>query len=139
MEMSQAERQVMRVLWAHPGSRSQEIIQLLEGDFAWKAATIKTLLNRLKEKQLLDMVKKSDGKFHYYPLLAEEEQVQKEGRDWLSKICARKRGAHLADLIQATNLSQKDLQVLQALLLEKLEKAPDSLACDCKPGQCNCH
>ena len=45
--ISQAEWQVMRVLWAYPHSRSTEIISRLEADFSWKPATIKTLLNRL--------------------------------------------------------------------------------------------
>ncbi|MBF0844003.1 BlaI/MecI/CopY family transcriptional regulator, partial [Streptococcus danieliae] len=31
--MSQAEWQVMRVLWAHPGSGSSQIIDFLQADF----------------------------------------------------------------------------------------------------------
>lgn len=55
--ISQAEWQVMRVLWAYPHSRSTEIIARLEADFAWKPATIKTLLNRLKTKEFIAMEK----------------------------------------------------------------------------------
>ena len=138
MEMSQAERQVMRALWANPGSRSQEIIALLEGDFDWKPATIKTMLNRLKDKELLEMVKEDDGKFHYYPLLSEQAQLQKDGRQVLANICARKRGDFLTKLLAETPLSKDDLETLQQLITQKVQDAPDVIPCDCKPGQCNC-
>lgn len=137
MEMSQAERQVMRVIWAYPGRRSQEIIDLVAADFDWKAATVKTLLNRLKEKGIIKM-SKEDGKFHYYHLLSEQEQLQKDGRQVLDNICSTKRGAFLADLIQATPLSQADLASLKEIVQEKLGTAPDQIICDCKPGQCAC-
>ena len=42
--ISQAEWQVMRVLWAYPHSRSTEVVERLEADFDWKPATVKTLL-----------------------------------------------------------------------------------------------
>ncbi len=52
---------VMRVLWAYPHSRSTEV-ERLEVDFDWKPATVKTLLNRLKTKELISM-EKIEGKF----------------------------------------------------------------------------
>ena len=138
MDITQAERQVLRALWAHPGSRSTEIISLLEEDFDWKAATIKTLLNRLKEKKAIEMRKEADGKFHYYPILSEQEQMQADGRLALANICSTKRGTFISDLIQTTSLSQADIRSLRAILADKLKDAPERIPCDCKPGQCNC-
>ena len=50
--ISAAEWQVMRVLWAQPGTTSQEIIQALQEGFDWQATTVKTLLGRLRKKKL---------------------------------------------------------------------------------------
>ena len=53
--ISGAEWQVMRVLWAHPGSTSQFITQALQAGFDWQPATVKTLLGRLRKKHYLRM------------------------------------------------------------------------------------
>ena len=50
--ISAAEWQVMRVLWAQPGTTSQEIIQALKEGFDWQATTVKTLLGRLRKKTI---------------------------------------------------------------------------------------
>ena len=57
--ISAAEWQVMRVLWAQPGTTSQEIIQALQEGFDWQATTVKTLLGRLRKKNYLVLTPKS--------------------------------------------------------------------------------
>ena len=45
--ISQAEWQVMRVLWAYPHSRSTEIIARVEADFAWTPQTNKHVCKQI--------------------------------------------------------------------------------------------
>ena len=137
MDMSQAERQVMRVVWAYPRSRSQEIIAHLAEDFEWKPATIKTLLNRLKEKEFLKM-DKIDGKYYYEALISEEEQVALDSQTLLKNICNTKHDKILYHLIENTNLTQLAIDDLRNLLEVKRQTAPRHIVCTCPPGQCRC-
>lgn len=136
--MSQAEWQVMRVLWAHPGSGSSQIIDFLQADFDWKPSTVKTLLTRLKDKGLIEA--QADGKrFVYRALASEEQELDKLGREWLANQCQTKHGQHLLQLLQQASLTQSDLERLIAWAQEAQATAPVHLACNCLPGQCDCH
>ena len=84
--ISQAEWQVMRVLWAYPHSRSTEIIARLEADFSWKPATIKTLLNRLKTKEFIAM-EKIEGKFYYDARILEADHLESTWQAFFDNIC----------------------------------------------------
>ncbi len=136
--MSQAEWQVMRVLWAHPGSGSSQIIDFLQADFDWKPSTVKTLLTRLKDKGLIEA--QADGKrFVYRALASEEQELEKLGQEWLANQCQTKHGQHLLQLLQHASLTQSDLERLIAWAQEAQATAPVSLTCNCLPGQCDCH
>lgn len=137
ISMTTSERQVMRVIWAYPHSRSQEIIMRLENDFSWKPATIKTLLNRLKRKSLISM-EKIDGKFYYNSLISEEEQLAVERQRLLSGICNTNQGQLLANLVEESRLSQKDISRLIGILEERRATAPEEVSCSCVKGQCRC-
>ncbi|MEW4354691.1 BlaI/MecI/CopY family transcriptional regulator [Streptococcus pneumoniae] len=138
MKMSQAEWQVMRVLWAYPNIRSTEVVSRLEEDFDWKPATVKTLLNRLKGKGLIQM-EKLEGKFYYRAEVSEEWQWEEEWRAFLGNICQTNHGKVLLSVIESVSLSVRDLEVLKGLLDDKLISAPNQVACACPKGQCACH
>lgn len=137
MDMTSAERQVMRVIWAYPHSRSQEVIERLAADFSWKPATIKTLLNRLKEKGFLQMVKE-EGKFYYDASLSEEEQFVKDSQDLLENVCSTQHAHLLSYIMEESQLSQADIAALMARLQKRQETAPRQVHCQCAQGQCNC-
>ena len=52
-EITEAEWELMRILWAHPNSTSREIIEIAQSFLEWKEGTIKSLLNRLTKKGLV--------------------------------------------------------------------------------------
>ena len=52
--ITDAEWEVMRVVWANGRVTSKEIISILKEKMDWKQATIKTLLGRLVEKGALN-------------------------------------------------------------------------------------
>lgn len=112
--ISAAEWQVMRVLWAQPGTTSQEIIQALQEGFDWQATTIKTLLGRLRKKNYLRMAKET-SKYHYYPLISEEEHLQGQVELLLATICSTKQGQLVEKLLDTGTFSQKKaLRILSA-------------------------
>ncbi|GGE24733.1 BlaI/MecI/CopY family transcriptional regulator [Streptococcus himalayensis] len=138
MNISQAEWQVMRVLWAYPNSRSSEVVTRLEEDFAWKPATVKTLLNRLKGKGLIQMEKR-EGKFYYRAEVAEEQHLQDEWHSFFENVCQTKHGELLSSMVAEASLSASAIKDLIELLEKRLETAPSQVICACSKGQCSCH
>lgn len=137
VSISAAEWQVMRVVWAHPGSSSQEIVHFLKDGFDWQAATIKTLLGRLRQKGFIQM-EKVGTKYRYRPLLSESEHLDNQLHTLLSAICSTKNGQLVEQLLTLGQFSQSDLQKI-AEQAQKLKKdAPMELSCHCIPGQCTC-
>ncbi|HEM5037493.1 TPA: CopY/TcrY family copper transport repressor [Streptococcus suis] len=135
--ISAAEWQVMRVLWAHPGATSQEIIQALQEGFDWQATTIKTLLGRLRKKNYLKMAKET-SKYHYYPLISEEEHLQGQVELLLATICFTKQGQLVEDLLDTGIFSKKTLEKLATKIRQLQESAPEHVVCQCLAGQCTC-
>ncbi|MDG3180146.1 CopY/TcrY family copper transport repressor [Streptococcus suis] len=135
--ISAAEWQVMRVLWAQPGTTSQEIIQALQEGFDWQATTIKTLLGRLRKKNYLRMAKET-SKYHYYPLISEEEHLQGQAELLLATICSTKQGQLVEKLLDTGTFSQKSLENIVSKISQLQKTAPESIVCQCLPGQCTC-
>lgn len=135
--MSQAEWQVMRVLWAYPRIRSQEVVERLEADFAWKPATVKTLLNRLKKKELIAM-EKLEGKFYYQALLSEDQHLERAWKDLFANICQTRHGEFFLSILEYSQLSRMDLERISLLAKTKQEEAPFEVLCTCAKGQCRC-
>ncbi|MFM0795201.1 CopY/TcrY family copper transport repressor [Streptococcus suis] len=135
--ISAAEWQVMRVLWAHPGATSQEIIQALQEGFDWQATTIKTLLGRLRKKNYLRMAKET-SKYHYYPLISEEEHLQGQVALLLATICSTKQGQLVEKMLDTGIFSKKTLEKLAIKIRQLQESAPEHVVCQCLSGQCTC-
>lgn len=135
--ISGAEWQVMRVLWAHPGSTSQFIIQALQAGFDWQPATIKTLLVRLRKKNYLRM-DKVETKYHYWAMISEEEHLRIQLQTILENSCSTKNSDLLVSLLETGTFSQTDLKVIGQKVEEMRVSAPVSLSCHCLPGQCTC-
>ena len=135
--ISAAEWQVMRVLWAQPGTTSQEIIQALQVGFDWQATTVKTLLGRLRKKTYLRMAKET-SKYHYYPLISEEEHLQGQVELLLATICSTKQGQLVEKLLDTGTFSQKSLENIVSKISQLQKTAPESIVCQCLPGQCTC-
>ena len=135
--ISAAEWQVIRVLWAPPGTSSQEIIQALQGGFDWQATTVKTLLGRLRKKNYVRMAKET-SKYHYYPLISEEEHLQGQVELLLATICSTKQGQLVEKLLDTGTFSQKSLENIVSKISQLQKTAPESIVCQCLPGQCTC-
>ena len=136
--MSPSERQVMRVLWANPSSTSGFIIEQLQKSFPWSESTVKTLIIRLTKKGYIQIDNRKKP-FHYSATILEKEQLDQETDALLEQVCHKQNGNLLRTLINKATLSKDDIQILVNALKEKAATAPTSVACNCLPGQCNCH
>ena len=136
LNISDAEWEVMRVVWSSGESTSQDIALVLSGKRGWSQSTVKTLIGRLTAKGYLE-ARKDARRFVYTTHLKEPETLRTEVEDMLSRICSRKKPNLLAYLIEKTPLIEED----RAMLLNTLQykQVVAEVPCDCFPGQCTCH
>ncbi|WP_208560682.1 CopY/TcrY family copper transport repressor [Marinilactibacillus kalidii] len=137
-QMTPSEREVMKVVWANPQTTSKYISQVLEEKKAWKPATTKTLIGRLVKKYYLTTIEEG-RKYRYEAMVSEQENLQDTSNALLNQVCTKKRGKVLYQMIDNTTLSIEDIEQLEQLLKNKKPLAPKVLACECTPGQCDCH
>lgn len=135
--ITDAEWEIMRVVWTKQHTTSGEIIPIMSEKNGWKPSTVKTLLTRLVDKNYLK-TEKEGKQFIYTAAVSEKEAMKIEGDHFLAKLCHRKVGGFIGDVIQDYALSQSDIELLEGMLQEKKKTAPKSVPCQCIKGQCRC-
>lgn len=136
-KITDAEWEVMRVIWTNGKATSREIVAVLQEKMDWKQATIKTLIGRLVEKGML-ATEPSGNKFIYSANVTEAESVGGATEDLLAHVCTKKVGRTIAELIERATLSHTDVALLEKVIAEKKQTAVAEVKCMCTPGQCNC-
>lgn len=136
--ITQAEWEVMRVVQANHQATSREIINTLQAILDWKEGTIKSLINRLIQKDYL-RPSTNTRPILYEATITCEKALQGELSTLLERSCTLDRHRYIQYLIQSEELSQRDCQLLIDTLKEKMATAPTTIKCRCKKGQCTCH
>lgn len=130
MQISDAEWQVMKIIWMQGEQTSTDLIRVLAERFDWSKSTIQTLLARLVEKECL--TRKKEGKsFVYSALLTLDQSRDLLVQDIKDKVCSRKIKNLLADLITECDFTQADLEDLEAVISEKKSNAVTEVKCNC--------
>ncbi|WP_061424569.1 CopY/TcrY family copper transport repressor [Streptococcus mitis] len=130
MQISDAEWQVMKIIWMQGEQTSTDLIRVLAERFDWSKSTIQTLLARLVEKECL--TRKKEGKFFVYSaLLTLDQSRDLLVQDIKDKVCSRRIKNLLADLITECDFTQADLENLEAVISEKKSSAVTKVKCNC--------
>ena len=130
MQISDAEWQVMKIIWMQGEQTSTDLIRVLAERFDWSKSTIQTLLARLVEKECL--TRKKEGKsFVYSALLTLDQSRDLLVQDIKDKVCSRRIKNLLADLITECDFTQADLEDLEAVISEKKSSAVTKVKCTC--------
>lgn len=122
-DISNAEFEVLDVLWEAYPATSSELVESLNKKKVWHDKTVKTLLSRLVKKQVIDY-KKDKRHYQYYPLIAREEYTQKEATNFVSRLFNGKVAPMIAGFSSQNALSREDVKELKALL-EQWERDND--------------
>lgn len=117
-KISDAEWEVMKVIWAHSPCTANQVVEELAQVSKWTPKTIKTMLNRLLKKKVLGF-KKENKAYLYYPLFTEEECAKAESKSFLERVYGGALDLMLAGFIKERNLSEKDIEELKRILDEK--------------------
>ncbi|EMG35052.1 CopY/TcrY family copper transport repressor [Streptococcus oralis] len=130
MQISDAEWQVMKIIWMQGEQTSSDLIRVLAERFNWSKSTVQTLLARLVEKECL--TRKKEGKsFVYSALLTLDQSRDLLVQDIKDKVCSRRMKQLVADLIVECDFTQADLADLEAVISKKKASAVAEVKCNC--------
>lgn len=120
-KISEAEWEVMRVLWSESPLTANKIVEKLTATTHWKATTIRTLINRLVEKNVLGY-KKKGREYHYHPLVVEVDCIQAESNSFLRRVYRGALNPILSAFMENEELSPEDIEALKRILQKKGRK-----------------
>jgi BlaI family penicillinase repressor len=122
IRISDAEWEVMTVVWEQAPVAAAAVAESLEKRKRWSLATVRTLLRRLVNKRALDQ--QPEGKrFLYTPRVSMAECVRQESESFLDRVLGRTPPATVLQLVEKAQLSKQDIQELRRILRQK-EKEP---------------
>lgn len=130
MQISDAEWQVMKIIWMQGEQTSTDLIKVLEKRFSWSKSTIQTLLARLVEKECLTREKQGKS-FIYSALLTQEDSKKLLVQDIKDKLCSRRIKLLLVDLIEECDFTLADLEGLEEVISKKKASAVTEVRCNC--------
>ena len=114
-DISNAEFEVLDVLWDDFPATSSHIVERLNQKKPWHDKTVKTLLSRLVKKGVVDF-DKAQRQYLYRPLIAREDYTKKEATSFVSRLFKGKVAPLVAGFANQNSLSQQDVDELKALI-----------------------
>lgn len=113
--ISEAEQEVMEVLWRESPLAAADIAQRVDPGRGWSDRTVKTLLSRLLAKGVL--AHEEEGRRYLYrPAIAREDYVAHESGKLIDRIFGGRVSPLVAHLAQRDMLSEADIAEIEALL-----------------------
>ncbi len=114
-DISQAEFEVLDVLWEQYPASANDIIERLNAHKSWHDKTVKTLLNRLVKKQAVSF-EKVQRSYLYTPLLAKETYQQTQSENLIERLFSGRVSPLIAGFAKNKNLNKEDINELKAII-----------------------
>jgi len=119
--ISDAEWEIMNVVWQSSPLTSMQIIDRLAKVTDWNPRTIKTLINRLLRKGAL-AYDAEGNRYLYRPAVKREQCVRQKSRSFADRVFGGAVGPMLVHFVQQADLSAAEIAELQKLLTAKARR-----------------
>jgi BlaI family transcriptional regulator, penicillinase repressor len=118
LRITEAEWEVMAVVWEKAPVAASTIVEILERRKQWTLATVRTLLRRLVNKGALEQ--QLEGKRYLYtPRVSMEACVKRASENLWDRVLGRAPAATLVHLVKRADLSAGEIEELRQVLREK--------------------
>lgn len=114
VQLSDAEWEIMKVLWSSPGLSASEVAERL-AHTGWHPKTVRTMLDRLQRKGAL-RVEAVDRLYRYTPELSRESCIEAASTNFLSRVFDGAFTPMVAHFVSKAPLSKKDRAELERIL-----------------------
>lgn len=120
-KISEAEFEVMKIIWAQAPVNTNEITEQLTKTTAWSPNTIHTLIKRLVTKGALSY-EKQGRVFVYTPLVRQNEYISHESSSFLKRYYGGELTAMVSAYMENDRLSDSEINTLRSLLANRSDK-----------------
>lgn len=115
VELSDAEWQVMNLVWDRQPIMAQDVIGALAEPCEWSPATVRTMLHRLVKKGALHFT--VDGNRYWYrAAVLRADCVRRAARSFLDRVFAGEAAPLLAHFVRSAKFTPEELAELRHLL-----------------------
>jgi BlaI family penicillinase repressor len=114
-QISDAEWEVMNVLWERSPRTGTEVADELSGRTKWQPKTVKTLLGRLVKKGAVRF-REEANRYLYSPAFPRERYVAAESQSFVERVFGGKTTPALVHMVETMDLSEDDLEELRSIL-----------------------
>ncbi|MCL5050269.1 MAG: BlaI/MecI/CopY family transcriptional regulator [Firmicutes bacterium] len=116
-DISPAELEVLKVLWRQAPLPAQVIVDEVQKTQDWHAKTVKTLLNRLVKKEVLDFEKQGRS-YLYQPTLSKSDYQRQQGKHFINRVFEGKLSPLVAGFANQGTLDQDDIDALKDIIAQ---------------------
>lgn len=120
-QITEAEFEVMKIVWKNAPISTNEITNRLTQTTSWSPKTIQTLIKRLVTKGALSYEKQSRV-FVYTPLVQENEYICQESNSFLKRYYNGNITAMLSAYVENDRLSEAEIDTLRSILAKRSKK-----------------
>jgi len=124
-QISEAEFEVMKIVWQYAPVNTNEITEKLLQTTAWSPKTIQTLIKRLVTKGVLSY-EKQGRIFVYTPLVQESKYINQESDSFLDRYYDGDITSMLSSYLENGKLSETEINALRSLLSKRPKKGGGS-------------
>jgi predicted transcriptional regulator len=118
MRISDAELEVMEVLWASNAPlTATDVAERIGADREWSLATVKTMLSRLTAKGAIRF-REEGRRYLYSAAIARDSYVGKESRRFVDQLFGGRLSPLVARLAEEDALDEEDIAAIEAILKE---------------------
>lgn len=117
-KISNAEWEVMSVVWARAPLTATEVYEALPSGHGWKQKTVNTFLTRLVDKGAL-AVDRSGKAFVYKARLTREKCIAAEGESFLQRVFQGATGDLVLHFCGRAELTAEEIRELEEMLKAK--------------------
>lgn len=122
IELTEAEWQVIKAVWEKEPCTAPEVQERLQSATGWTYSTVRTLMDRMAGKGLLDAEK--EGKLTWFRSRVSREQAQRGELLYTLKHAFDGAMTPLVQcLLETRGLTEKDLDDLDALIRERRKRS----------------
>ncbi|GIO28658.1 penicillinase repressor BlaI [Ornithinibacillus bavariensis] len=121
--ISEAEWEVMNILWKKSPQTANEVILALQDKIDWKPKTIRTMLDRLVQKKVVG-VNKDQKVYTFFPLYSQDECQQAEAKSFIKRIYGGTLKSLLVQFMEEDSLTEEDINELKSILENSKKEKP---------------
>jgi len=116
--ISDAEWEVMNVVWESSPIASVQIVAQLAKTTDWSPRTIKSLINRLVRKRAL-AYDTEGNRYLYRPAVTRDQCVRQKSRSFVGRVFGGAVGPMLVQFVAQADLTPAEIEELQRILARK--------------------